>query len=115
MNIVEKENIISVTGYGRLFVEPNYLTIYISIGCRSNTMKSSLDGVNDDMKKLFEMVKSCKIDKKYVHIVDLDFGPKYEWKKDERQFVGYEANQKINIELNATKENEEKQKKLFQK
>jgi len=113
MSNYEKGNIISVTGYGRLFIDPNYLTIYISIGCRSNTMKSSLECVNDDIEKLFEKVKSCKIDKKYVHIVDLDFGPKYEWKKDERQFVGYEASQKINIELNATKDNEEKAKKLI--
>jgi uncharacterized protein YggE len=106
-------NIISVTGYGRLFVDPNYLTVFISLGCRTNTMKASLDSINTDMKRLFAMVKSCKINKKYVNVVDLNFGPKYEWENNRRVFLGYEVTQNINIEMDATNENEEKVKKII--
>jgi uncharacterized protein YggE len=113
MNITERENIISVTGYGRLFIEPNFLTLHISIGCRSYTMKASLDSVNADMKGLLKIISSCKLDKKFVHIVDLDFSPEYEWKNNIREFLGYDVNQRVNIEIDATKENEEKAKNII--
>jgi uncharacterized protein YggE len=113
MNITERENIISVTGYGRLFIEPNFLILHISIGCRSHTMKTSLDNVNADMNGLLKIISSCKLNKRFVHIVDLDFGPKYEWKNDIREFLGYDVNQEVNIEIDATKENEEKARKII--
>jgi len=109
----ERENIISVTGYGRLFIDPNYLKIYISLACRSNNLKSSLEGINSNMKELFEILKQNNIKENMVHIVDLSFGPKYEWKKDVRQFMGYDVDQKVNIEMDATKKNEEKAKKII--
>ena len=109
----ERENIISVTGYGRLFIDPNYLQIYISLACRSNNLKSSLEGINSNMKELFEILKQNNVKENMVHIVDLSFGPKYEWKKDVRQFMGYDVDQKINIEMDATKKNEEKAKKII--
>jgi uncharacterized protein YggE len=109
----EKENIISVTGYGRLFVEPNYLDISISFACRSNNMKSSLEGINSSMKELYKLIKRYHIEENLVHIVDLRFGPKYEWKKDVNEFLGYDVDQKVNVELEVTKENEEKAKKII--
>ena len=110
---VNDKNVISVTGYGRIFVEPNFLNISIFLGCRSNSMKASLEGINDDMMKLFEFIKLHKIDKKFVQVVDLNFSPKYEWKKNIKEFVGYDVEQKINIELDATKQNEEKVRKII--
>ena len=111
--ITEKENIISVTGYGRLFIEPNFLKIFISLACRSNNMKSSLEGINSNMQELFELIKQHSIKESMVHIVDLSFGPQYEWRKDERVFLGYDVDQRVNIELDATKKNEEKAKKII--
>jgi uncharacterized protein YggE len=108
-----KENIISVTGYGRLFVEPNYFTISISLGCRSNDMKTSLEGINSNMRELFRLIEQYKIEEKRVHIVNLRFGPKYEWKKDVYEFLGYDVDQDVEIELDVKIENEEKAKKLI--
>jgi uncharacterized protein YggE len=113
MNITEKENVIFVTGYGRLFVEPNYINISISIGCRSNSMKISLEGVNADMKQLFEIIAHYKVDESLVHVVDLSLSPKYEWKKEVHEFLGYDVDQKVNIEMDATKENQDKAQKII--
>jgi uncharacterized protein YggE len=109
----KRENIISVTGYGRLFVVPNYISITISINCRTDSMKSSFVGVNEDMKYLFELLNKYNIEKKLVQIVDLDFSPKYEWKNDAYKLLGYEVSQEVNIEMEATKENEEKAKRIL--
>jgi uncharacterized protein YggE len=103
-----KDNVLSVTGYGRLFVVPNYLKIYMSMGCRSNSMKTSLEGVNGDMKLLFEIVDNVGVERKLVHIVNLDFGPQYEYKNNVKQFLGYDVEQKVDIELDVSKENEDK-------
>ena len=113
INMTEKENIISVTGYGRLFVNPNYLKVYASIGCRSNSLKTSLEGVNDDMKKLFDILDKIGIDKKLINIVDLKFGPKYEYKNHVNQFLGYDVDQRIDIEFDVNKENEDKASKII--
>ena len=109
----EKENVISVTGYGKLFIEPNFLNIFISLACRSNNMKSSLEGINSNMKELFELIKQYNIEENWVHVVDLSFGPKYEWKKEVHEFLGYDVNQKVNIEMDATRENEENARKVI--
>jgi len=108
-----KENIISVAGYGRLFVEPNYLKIYISLACRSGYMKTSLDSINANMFELFELIKKHNIKENLVNIVDLSFGPEYEWKNNVREFLGYDVNQRVNIEMEATKKNEEKAQKII--
>jgi uncharacterized protein YggE len=112
--VSEKNNIISVTGYGRVFVAPNYLNISVNIACRANSMKVAHEGVNDDMKKLFEIVDKYGIEHKYVHIVNLSFSPKYEWTEEQgRVFVGYDVDQSVNIEIDATKENEEKAMRIL--
>ena len=108
-----KENVISVTGFGRLFVEPNYLNISISLACRSNNMKSSLEGINSNMKELYKLIERYHIEENFVHVMDLRFGPKYEWKKDVHEFLGYDIDQKVNIEMDVTKENEEKARKII--
>lgn len=113
LNTNERENVISVTGYGKLFVEPNYLNISISLGCRSNNMKTSLEGINSNMRELFELIKRHSIEENLVHIVDLRFGPKYEWKNNVHEFLGYDVDQKVNIEMDVTKENEEKARKII--
>jgi len=112
-NINEKENVISVTGYGRLFVDPNYLNISISLACRSNNMKSSLEGINSNMRELYKLIKKYHIEEKLIHVVDLSFGPKYEWKNDVYEFKGYDVDQKVDIEMDVTKENEEKARKII--
>ena len=109
----EKENVISVTGYGRLFIDPNYLKVYFTIGCRSNNLKTSLDGVNDDMKKVSEIVNKIGVDSKLINIVDLKFGPKYEYKNNVNQFLGYDVDQKVDIEFDVNRDNEEKASKII--
>jgi len=109
----EKENVISVTGYGRIFINPNYLTIYASIACCSSDMKTSFVAMNEDMKQLFEIISRYEIDKKYVQVIDLDFGPRYEYKNGQNRFLGHEVLQKVNIELDATNENQEKAKRIL--
>jgi uncharacterized protein YggE len=111
--IPERENVISVTGYGRLFVNPNYINISISLKCCTDSMKSSFIGINDDMKNLFTILTKYELGKEYVQVVDLNFSPKYEWKNDVRKFLGYEVLQEVNIEMDSTKENEEKTKRIL--
>jgi uncharacterized protein YggE len=65
------------------------------------------------MKELFELIKLCNIEEDWVHIVDLRFGPEYEWKNNVHEFLGYDVAQKINIEMDATKENEENARKII--
>ncbi len=38
----EKEYVISITGYSKIFIKPNYFTIDISLECISNTMENKL-------------------------------------------------------------------------
>jgi uncharacterized protein YggE len=111
--ISDKENVISVTGYGRLFVSPNYLTISVSISCCTSDMKASFMTLNNDMKHFFEIVNRYEIDKKYVQVVDLDFGPEYEYKNGLYKFLGHKVTQRVNIELDVTKENQEKAKRIL--
>ena len=111
--ISEKENVISVTGYGRIFTNPNYLTISVSICCCTSDMKSSFMALNDDMKHFYEIVNRYEIDKKCIQVIDLDFGPKYEYKNGSNRFIGHEVSQRVNIEIDATNENQEKAKRIL--
>jgi uncharacterized protein YggE len=108
----EKEYIISITGYARIFVKPNYFTINISIEDISVDMDIARNSVNEDMTSLFRLVESIGINKKEVNVVDLSFEPKYEWVKNTNKFIGYKVEQQVIIEMDATTENEEKAKKL---
>jgi uncharacterized protein YggE len=111
--ISDKENVISVTGYGRLFISPNYLTISASISCCTADMKASFMALNNDMKDFFEIVNRYEIDKKHVQVVDLDFGPEYKYENGLNKFLGHKVTQRVNIELDATKENQEKAKRIL--
>jgi uncharacterized protein YggE len=111
--ITDKENTISVTGYGRLFISPNYLTISASISCCTADMKASFMALNNDMKHFYEIINKYEIDKKYVQVVDLDFGPEYKYEKGVNMFLGHKVTQEVNIELDATNENQEKAKRIL--
>jgi len=113
MEHAQRQNVISVTGYGRLFAAPNYFTIGIAVGCRSNSMKASHESVNADMRKLFEIAAKYAVDAAKINVVDLTFGPAYEWKNNAREFLGYDVDQRVTIELDAVKENEEKAMRIL--
>ncbi len=106
----EKEYIISVTGYSRIFVKPNYFTIDITLECISNSMESSLQMINEDMANMFRLAESVgilkDIIKDIIKVVDLDFGLDYIWKNNTHVFNGYKVNQKVCIEMDVTVENE---------
>ena len=102
----EKEYIISITGYSRIFVRPNYFTIDISLQCISDTMETSLAMINDDMEILFCLTDSIGINKNNVNVVDLNFDLEYEWKKSSYIFLGYKVQQQVTIEMDVTAENE---------
>ncbi|WP_170111428.1 SIMPL domain-containing protein [Mangrovibacterium marinum] len=102
----EKEYIVSVTGYSRIFVKPNYFTIDVSLGCISDTMDNSLKKINKDMTSLYRLAESVGIKKEIVNVVDLNFDLEYEWKKNTYIFVGYKVEQQVTIEMDVTSENE---------
>ena len=106
----EKEYIISITGYSRIFVKPNYFTIDISMECISNTMENSLGKINEDMASLYRLTELIGINKDIVNVVDLNFDLEYEWKNKAYVFVGYKVEQQVTIEMEVTNENEAKAK-----
>jgi uncharacterized protein YggE len=114
-DVAERENYISVTGHGRLFVDPNYIRISVSLACLSESMKLSLDSINSDMKQFFGIMDKNKIERNLAHVVDLSFGPDYQYnaKTEIRVFRGYRVDQKVCIEMDVTKENEEKAVKII--
>lgn len=102
----EKEYIISITGFSRIFVKPNYFTINISLHCISNTMESSLEEINNDMANLYRLAESIGIKKSIINVVDLNFDLEHEWKKNTYVFIGYKVEQQVMIEMDVTNENE---------
>jgi len=106
----EKEYIISLTGYSRIFVKPNYFTIDISMECISNTMENSLSQINENMANLYRLNELVGIEKDIVNVVDLNFDLEYEWKNKTYVFVGYKVEQQVTIEMDVTNENEAKAK-----
>lgn len=112
-SIKEKEYIISITGYSRIFVKPNYFTIDVSMVCISDTMDTSLEKINEDMTSLFRLTELIGIKKEIVNVVDLNFDLEYEWKKSAYVFVGYKVEQQITIEMDVTYENEAMAKALI--
>lgn len=102
----EKEYIISITGFSRFFVKPNYFTIDISMECISDTMDNSLEKINEDMSSLYRLTELVGIKKEIVNVVDLNFDLEYEWKKNTYVFIGYKVEQQVTIEMDVTTENE---------
>ena len=105
-SIKEKEYIISTSGYSRILVKPDVVTIEIALECTSDTMEHSLESINVDMASLYSLTKEVKIKKEHIHVVDLDFDLEHEWKKSTKVFVGYKVRQQVTIELDVTVENE---------
>ena len=48
-----------------------------------------------------------------INIVDLKFGPKYEYKNNVNQFLGYDVDQKVDIEFEVNRDNEDKASKII--
>jgi uncharacterized protein YggE len=105
-SIKEKEYVISITGYSRIFVKPNYFTINVTMGCISDTMDTSLEKINEDMASIYRLTELVGIKKEIVNVVDLNFNLDYEWKANAYVFVGYKVEQEVTIEMDVTPENE---------
>jgi uncharacterized protein YggE len=69
-------------------------------------MENSLSRINDDMASLYRLTESVGIKKDIVKVVDLSFDLRYEWKRNEYVFVGYQVEQQVTIEMEVTSENE---------
>ena len=105
-SIKEKEYVISITGYSRIFVKPNYFTINVTLQCISDTMDTSLARINEDMTSMYRLAELIGIKKEIVNVVDLNFDLNYEWKANVYVFVGYKVEQQVTIEMDVTPENE---------
>ncbi len=102
----EKEYVISITGYSKIFIKPNYFTIDISLECISNTMENALNQINDDMASIYRLTEMVGMKKDIVNVVDLNFDLEYEWKNKSYVFIGYKVEQQVTIEMDVTNENE---------
>lgn len=108
-------NVISFTGHGEVKAVPDVANIYFSIKKDAKTVKEAQELVAEIENKVLEFLKTEEIDEKDIKTENASFNPKYEFKYQSANcvgyycppvgknvIVGYEAYENINLKIRNT-------------
>ena len=98
----EKENSITVSGEGRVEVEPDRATINLGIQVKNVELKTAQAKVADVTSQFLEITRQLGIEESGVQTTAANIRPEYRWDKDRREqiLIGYIAERQLIVELN---------------
>jgi len=95
METQSKTSLISVVGNGSIEVEADMLKIDITVRRVTETLKQSQNEVNVIINGLINILKENGLTEKNFYTTFIEYDRNYEWKKDERVYVGQKVKQDL--------------------
>ena len=91
--------VIYVEGKGKALIQPDTLLIGFSVMGTGNTTVIAQEKMQEQVKALKNLLNQYAIAPEKIKTEQLYVNEQYDWTEGGRNFLGYQANQQINIEL----------------
>lgn len=100
----KSDGVISVTGEGRVAVEPDLATVSVGVSTQNETASGALDENNAKMAAVFDAIDALGIDPDDVQTSRLDLSPRYDSIQQpdgsfSQQIVGFRASNTVTIKV----------------
>lgn len=98
-NVTNKTDIFSVTGEGKLSVQPDIAYVNVGIQKNASTVKQAQTQINETMEKITAGLKALGVDSKNVQTTNYSINPNYDWTSGDQRITGYSANTQLKIKI----------------
>lgn len=93
-------NTISVVGDAKVQIDPDTLTINISVSELAPTTKQAQDQTNQKMDQVQKILDTQKVEKKNIQTTNVNVYPEYNYLANgERKLLGYRSQQSLRIDI----------------
>lgn len=90
---------ITVTGEGRIVVEPDHVRITAGVSELAETTGKAQLQANQKLARVLDILKKNEISERNIQTSHLSFRPEYDWSDGERRLIGQRVEQSINISI----------------
>lgn len=101
-------NTITVNGEGKVFANPDMVTINVGASELAKTTKEAMAQVNDKINKVLDILKSNNISSQDIQTSSLSLAPEYDWSSSTKIFRGQRASQQLTINIKKITPNSDK-------
>ncbi|QIZ76866.1 SIMPL domain-containing protein [Ferrimonas lipolytica] len=91
--------IIEVTGSASLVSEPTMAILTASVSSEAQTAKEAKKQTDKVMSRVLNAFESANIDGQRYKAGHLQLGPQYNYRSDERELLGYQAQRQLELEV----------------
>ncbi len=94
-------DVISVTGQGELFVEPDMATAIFTVVTESKDVDKALKDNSDNSSRVADFLLTKGVDEKDVKSINFNIGPRYEYNDalNKRVLVGYQVIHSLEVKI----------------
>ncbi|PSO44825.1 MAG: hypothetical protein BRC22_01975 [Parcubacteria group bacterium QH_9_35_7] len=96
------ERVLQVSASGEVKAKPDKATLNVGVETSSTTVEAAQDKNTSTTNKLISELKNLGIEEKNIKTENYRVDPEYDYSEGERERVGYNVSQNINLELNDT-------------
>ncbi|GGY37343.1 hypothetical protein GCM10011297_08070 [Bacterioplanes sanyensis] len=93
------DDYIEVSGHGAVEVMPDYAELHLTLKATAKTLPDAKQQVDSAMMQLLATSKNLGISKDDIEAAQIRNYPQYEWRKQERVFVGEQVTRPVTISL----------------
>ncbi|MBB5349247.1 SIMPL domain-containing protein [Desulfoprunum benzoelyticum] len=90
---------ITVTGEGRIVVEPDHVRITAGVSELAETTGKAQQQANQKLTRVLDILKENEIPERNIQTSHLAFRPEYDWSDGERRLIGQRVEQSLNIDI----------------
>mgnify|MGYP001283837376 FL=1 len=90
---------ITVTGEGRIVVEPDHVRITAGVSELAETTGKAQQQANLKLARVLDILKKNEISERNIQTSHLSFRPEYDWSDGERRLIGQRVEQSLNISI----------------
>lgn len=90
---------ITVTGEGRIEVEPDHVQITAGVSELANTTAQAQQQANDKLARVLGILKKNEIPERNIQTSHLSFRPEYDWSDGERRLLGQRVEQSLTLSI----------------
>jgi hypothetical protein len=90
---------ITVTGEGRIVVEPDHVRITAGVSELAETTGKAQQQANQKLARVLDILKKNEISERNIQTSHLSFRPEYDWSDGERRLIGQRVEQSLNISI----------------
>jgi len=97
---IDRSDTITVQGEAEVYAVPNIATINIAVVTEASNVEKAMSSNTEKMNNIINSLKTdFNIDEVDIQTQNFSINPRYEWTESERNLVGYEINQLVNVKI----------------